>query len=67
MTNNHVVIDPSGTIRSVYRKVHLFDVVIPEENVYLQESSFIKAGTEIVHPIETPIGKLGLGIVSCFK
>lgn len=64
MTNNHLVIDPEGVIKSVYRKVHLFDVVIPEDNVYLQESSFIKAGNEIVSPVETPIGNLGLGIVS---
>lgn len=63
MTNNHVLIDPEGITKSVYRKVHLFDVVIPEGNVYLQESSFIKAGNEIVKPIETPIGNLGLGIV----
>lgn len=64
MTNNHVVIDSVGEIRSVYRKVHLFDVVIPEEKVFLKESSFIKAGNEIVKPISTPIGNLGLGIVS---
>ncbi|ODM92781.1 Nitrilase and fragile histidine triad fusion protein NitFhit [Orchesella cincta] len=62
MTNNHVLIDCSGEIKSVYRKVHLFDVVIPEDNVNLKESSFIRGGNEIMKPEKTLIGNLGLGI-----
>ncbi|CAL8108947.1 unnamed protein product [Orchesella dallaii] len=62
MTNNHVLIDSTGEIKSVYQKVHLFDVVIPEDNVVLKESSFIRGGKKMIKPEKTPVGNLGLGI-----
>ena len=44
--------------------MHLFDVKIPEKNVDLRESSTVKAGEEIVPPVPTPVGNIGLAIVS---
>ncbi|CAG0893770.1 unnamed protein product [Cyprideis torosa] len=60
--NSHVLISASGDIKAVYRKCHLFDVDLPEKGVVLKESSYVKRGEEIVSPVETPIGKVGLGI-----
>ena len=50
-----------------YSKMHLFDVKIPEKNVDLRESSTVKAGEEIVPPVVTPVGNVGLAIVSPVK
>nr|CAI5822479.1 unnamed protein product [Callosobruchus analis] len=62
--NSHVLLDCSGEIKSVYRKVHLFDVAIPEKNIYLRESDLNVGGTQIFPPSETPAGLIGLAIVS---
>lgn len=61
--NCHVLIDDDGKIASTYRKIHLFDVVIPESNIFLKESEMVKAGFQIVPPIATPAGPLSLSIV----
>lgn len=55
--NTHVIVDPTGTIRAEYRKIHLFDVCIPGK-VDLRESKTTKAGTELVVCPDSPIGKL---------
>lgn len=47
--------------------MHLYDVEIPSNNIQSLESSLIEAGDEIVPPVPTPIGNVGLGIVSFFK
>ena len=60
LSNSQIIIDDAGEIRSVYNKTHLFDVDIPG-NV-MNESKFVEAGSEIVPPIDTPIGRLGLSI-----
>lgn len=57
--NTHVIIDGKGQIRSAYRKLHLFNVDI-ENGPRLMESDSTLEGTEIIAPVETPIGKLGL-------
>lgn len=44
--------------------MHLFDVDIPSKNIKINESSMIEAGNEISPPVETPIGNVGLAIVS---
>ncbi|XP_028330115.1 deaminated glutathione amidase [Gouania willdenowi] len=60
--NSHVIINDKGDMVSVYRKSHLFDVELPEKGVSLKESSFTVPGPGIVSPVQTPIGKVGLGI-----
>jgi diadenosine tetraphosphate (Ap4A) HIT family hydrolase len=56
------LIDENGDIRSIYKKIHLFDVSIPELNVNLRESDTNEAGSEIVPPTDTPAGPLSLSI-----
>lgn len=60
--NSHIIINDKGDIISVYRKSHLFDVELPEKGVSLRESSFTIPGPSLVSPVQTPIGKVGLGI-----
>ncbi|XP_007563659.1 deaminated glutathione amidase isoform X2 [Poecilia formosa] len=60
--NSHVIINNKGDILSVYRKSHLFDVELPEKGVSLKESAFTIPGPSLVPPVQTPIGKVGLGI-----
>ncbi|KAM6908889.1 deaminated glutathione amidase [Xenentodon cancila] len=60
--NSHVIIDDKGDIVSVYRKSHLFDVELPEKGVSLRESGFTIPGSCLASPVQTPIGKVGLGI-----
>ncbi|KAF4533445.1 hypothetical protein B566_EDAN001171 [Ephemera danica] len=63
--NAHVIVSGTrGKTAAVYRKLHLFDVQLPEKRVFLQESKYVTAGTEIVDPVDTPVGKVGMGIVS---
>jgi hypothetical protein len=52
--NTHLVLDDQGTIRAVYRKIHLFDVCIPGK-VELRESASTAAGHEVV-VCDTPVG-----------
>uniref|UniRef100_A0A8D2ZTQ1 Nitrilase 1 n=1 Tax=Scophthalmus maximus TaxID=52904 RepID=A0A8D2ZTQ1_SCOMX len=44
------------------QKSHLFDVELPEKGVSLKESAFTIPGPALVSPVQTPIGKVGLGI-----
>ncbi|XP_068443834.1 deaminated glutathione amidase [Clinocottus analis] len=60
--NSHVIINDKGDVVSVYRKSHLFDVELPEKGVSLKESAFTVPGPSLVSPVQTPIGKVGLGI-----
>ncbi|XP_061462087.1 deaminated glutathione amidase isoform X2 [Rhineura floridana] len=59
--NCHLLLDPKGTLVAAYRKTHLFDVEL-EGRVSLKESAFTNPGSEIVPPVETPAGKIGLAI-----
>ena len=58
---SHILIDSLGEVRSVYRKTHLFKVDIPGE-VSLNEHDTVLAGNQILPPVRTPIGNLGLQI-----
>ncbi|KAM7366406.1 hypothetical protein PAMP_015845 [Pampus punctatissimus] len=60
--NSHIIINDKGDIVSVYRKSHLFDVELPEKGVSLKESAFTIPGPSLLSPVQTPIGKVGLGI-----
>ncbi|GAN04099.1 hydrolase nit2 [Mucor ambiguus] len=57
--NTHVLIDSSGTIKSAYRKIHLFDVDIAG-GPRLVESDTTEKGDTVGCPEMTPLGKLGL-------
>ncbi|ENN74375.1 hypothetical protein YQE_09032, partial [Dendroctonus ponderosae] len=54
--NSHVLINHEGTILGQYRKIHLFDVSIPDKNIHLKESDAITAGSSILPPCSTPAG-----------
>ncbi|NWH77192.1 NIT1 amidase, partial [Piaya cayana] len=59
--NCHAVLDHDGRLVAAYRKTHLCDVEL-EGRVSMRESSFTNPGTEVVAPVPTPAGKLGLSI-----
>lgn len=58
--NTSVLFSPGGERLAVYRKIHLFDVDIPDGARY-RESEAIAPGTEVV-VAETPLGKVGLSV-----
>src|SRR5262249_31760598 len=51
---------PDGTLRAAYRKIHLFDVDLPDGTV-LKESATVAAGSAPM-VAETPFGAMGLSI-----
>lgn len=61
-SNTSVVIGPSGAILGIYRKVHLFDVEIPEV-VTSRESDVVAPGEELV---VARLAKFTLGLSVCF-
>ncbi|GLC72751.1 hypothetical protein PLESTF_001289500 [Pleodorina starrii] len=56
--NTHVVLDSSGELVAQYRKIHLFDVDVPNGPI-LMESRSTAPGNEAV-VVDTPAGRLGL-------
>lgn len=54
--NTAVVVDEKGVIRGAYRKTHLFDTD------FTRESDRMGRGDSLFEPVETPFGKIGLGI-----
>lgn len=58
--NRGYVIDPAGEILSRYDKIHLFDVKLSDDEVYL-ESAVVEAGSR-TRVVETQFGKLGYSI-----
>ena len=55
------MINDQGDIVGEYCKIHLFDVQAGSQ--ILRESDFVQPGSTIVNPIETPAGRIALGIV----
>jgi predicted amidohydrolase len=58
--NSCVLLGPDGDLRAAYRKIHLFDVAIPDGATY-QESKTVTAGKDPVAAV-TPWGPLGLSV-----
>lgn len=58
--NTSVIIDPEGEIIARYRKLHTFDVTLPDGTV-CDESARVHPGDEIV-TVDTALGRLGMSI-----
>ncbi len=58
--NTNVMFDPSGNIISKYRKIHTFDVTLPDGSP-VRESDKVKPGSDIV-TVDTELGMLGFSI-----
>jgi deaminated glutathione amidase len=58
--NTGLVFDPDGERRAVYRKIHMFDVVV-DGGVTMQESAHNRPG-ERLESVDTPLGPVGLTI-----
>ena len=56
-----VVVDDRGDTRAIYRKIHLFDVDLPDGEESYRESHSMYAGDDPV-TVDTPAGRLGLTI-----
>ena len=55
------VYDPAGKQQALYRKIHLFDVKLPDGEKAYQESWSMYPGVDPV-TVTTPVGKIGLTI-----
>ncbi len=60
--NASVLVGPEGKVDSVYRKIHLFDVRLPDGSHY-SESSSTMAGDEVV---SIGVGPLQVGLTICY-
>ena len=58
--NAGVQVRADGTVGSIYRKIHLFDVDLAD-GTKLQESASVEPGSEVV-TADTRMGKLGLSV-----
>ncbi len=58
--NTSVLLADDGSLAAVYRKIHLFDVAIPDGARYA-ESESVRAGAEVV-VVQTPLGCVGLSV-----
>jgi nitrilase len=56
-----LVVDADGNTRKCYRKIHLFDVDLPERDESYRESASMTPGDDLVVQ-DTPAGHLGLSI-----
>ena len=53
--------DDKGECVASYKKVHLFDVDLPEKGESYRESSVFKPGSEAM-VVQTPLGRIGLAV-----
>ena len=56
-----VVVDDRGATRKIYRKIHLFDVDLPDREESYRESHSMYPGDALAS-VDTPIGRIGLSI-----
>jgi len=58
--NTNLFLGPDGSILSVYRKIHLFEIDVPGE-VVVDEGQVIESGSDVVTS-DTPLGVIGFSI-----
>jgi len=58
--NRSFLIDPKGTIRATYDKIHMFDVDLPGGEMYRESRNYRPGERAVV--ANTPWGKLGLSV-----
>lgn len=56
-----MVFDPRGDRRACYRKIHLFDVDLPDRNEHYRESASMRHGSDVV-VVDSDAGRIGLSI-----
>lgn len=56
-----VVVDDQGRAPAIYRKIHLFDVDLPDRNESYRESNSMYPGDKPL-TVDTPVGRVGLTI-----
>jgi nitrilase len=56
-----MVFDPRGELKACYRKIHLFDVDLPDRNEHYRESASMMHGDRVV-VVDTDAGRTGLSI-----
>ena len=56
-----IVVDDRGKTKAIYRKIHLFDVDLPDREESYRESHSMYAGDEPI-TVDTPVGRIGLTI-----
>ena len=61
--NTHLILDNHGNVAGKYNKLHLFDIDI-KGGVTLKESDSFIPGKEMPPVVKTPVGNVGLSIVS---
>ena len=61
LANRALLIDPNGSVRARYDKIHLFDVDLPTGESW-RESAVYRPGASVVVVDGTPVGRLGLSI-----
>jgi nitrilase len=55
------VYDANGEVQALYRKIHLFDVDLPDQQESYRESNSMYPGDDVV-TVDTPAGRVGLTI-----
>jgi predicted amidohydrolase len=58
--NRSLLIDPAGSIRARYDKIHMFDVNVSEAEVYRESAGYRPGGQAVL--ANTPFGTLGLTV-----
>ena len=56
-----IVVDDSGRTQTIYRKIHLFDVDLPDQEESYRESHSMYPGDDPV-AVDTPVGRVGVTI-----
>ncbi|GAA5909221.1 hypothetical protein JCM6882_003769 [Rhodosporidiobolus microsporus] len=61
--NTNLLITPEGNIAQAYRKLHLFDVNNAGSPIILESKTTLR-GKELLEPVQTAVGKVGL--LTCY-